>query len=152
MIHRLIVKYDKSDWLKNTERVLCACSEIGSGQRSRFLAQTRRIAASGDENDGMGRRSIGRLFRVFSIDECTVRTARGLDAITRWKKQGGGGREAKVEVEGCCIYMSYNDMANMILYVLFIFMHAETGHFKPHRILEKNFQFQSHTTVKEKLH
>ena len=49
-IHGLIVKYDKSDWLKNTERVLCACSEIGSGQRSRFLAQTRRIAASGDEN------------------------------------------------------------------------------------------------------
>ena len=50
MIHGLIVKSDKSDWLKSTERVLCACSEIGSGQRSRFLAQTRRIAASGDEN------------------------------------------------------------------------------------------------------
>ena len=49
-IHGLFVKYDKSHWLKNTEQVLCACSEIGSGQRSRFLAQTRRIAASGDEN------------------------------------------------------------------------------------------------------
>ena len=36
-IHGLIVKYDKSDWLKNTERVLCACSEIGSCQRSRIL-------------------------------------------------------------------------------------------------------------------
>ena len=46
-IHGLIVKYDKSDWLKNTERVLCACSEIGNG---RFLAKARRIAASGDEN------------------------------------------------------------------------------------------------------
>ena len=49
-IHGLIVKYDKSDWLKNTERVLCACSEIGSGQRSRSPTLTRRIAASGDEN------------------------------------------------------------------------------------------------------
>ena len=49
-IHGLIVKHDKSDWLKNTERDLCACSEIGISQRSRFLAQTRRIAASGDEN------------------------------------------------------------------------------------------------------
>ena len=50
-IHELIGKSDKSDWLKNTERVLCACSEIGSGQRSRSPAQTRRIAASGDENE-----------------------------------------------------------------------------------------------------
>ena len=41
---------NKSDWLKNTERVLCKRLEIGSGQRTRFLAQTRRIATSGDEN------------------------------------------------------------------------------------------------------
>ena len=46
-VQYLIVKCNKFDWLKTTERVLCACSEIGSRQRSRFLAQTRRIAATG---------------------------------------------------------------------------------------------------------
>ena len=29
-----LFKSDKSDWLKTTERVLCRCSKIGSGQRS----------------------------------------------------------------------------------------------------------------------
>ena len=57
-IHGLIVKYDQSDWLRNTERVPCACSEIGSGQRSRSLGQTRRIAASGDENESTKSRTI----------------------------------------------------------------------------------------------
>ena len=47
---RTLVKSDKSDWLKSTERVLFVCPEIGSAQRSRSQAQTRRIAASGDEN------------------------------------------------------------------------------------------------------
>ena len=47
---RFIVKSEKSDWLKNTEPVICACSVIGIGQRSRSLVQTRRIAASGDAN------------------------------------------------------------------------------------------------------
>ena len=46
-IHGLIVK---SDWLKITEQVLCTCSEIGSAQRSRSPAQTRRIVGTGDEN------------------------------------------------------------------------------------------------------
>ena len=32
-------------------------------------------------------------FRVFSIDERAVRTARELDASTKRKKQGGGGGE-----------------------------------------------------------
>ena len=54
-IHGLIVKSEKSDWLKDTERELCAssclCSEIGNGQSSRTLMETRRIAGSGDEND-----------------------------------------------------------------------------------------------------
>ena len=50
-IHGLIAKSDKSDWLKITERVLYACSEIGSDQRSQSLAQTRRIVGSGDENE-----------------------------------------------------------------------------------------------------
>ena len=47
VIHGLIVKSHKSDWLKSSEQVLCACSKIGSGQRSQSLAQTRRIFASG---------------------------------------------------------------------------------------------------------
>ena len=33
-IHGLIVKSDKSDWLKITEQVICAYSEIVSGHRS----------------------------------------------------------------------------------------------------------------------
>ena len=45
-----VVKSNKTDWLKTTERVLCACSGNGSGQRSQFLVQTRRITASRDEN------------------------------------------------------------------------------------------------------
>ena len=49
-IHGLIVKSDKYDWLENTERALYPCSEIGTDQRSRSLAQTRRIADSRDEN------------------------------------------------------------------------------------------------------
>ena len=46
----LIVKSDKSDWLKITEGVLCARSKVGTGQRSRTLALTRMIVVSGDEN------------------------------------------------------------------------------------------------------
>ena len=52
-IHGLILKSDKSDWLKIIQRIFCACSKIGTGQRSRFLVLTKRIAASGDENDTM---------------------------------------------------------------------------------------------------
>ena len=49
-IHGLIVKSDKSDWLTIIEKIFCACSKIGTGQRSRFLVLTKRIAASGEEN------------------------------------------------------------------------------------------------------
>ena len=40
------------------------------------------------------------IFRVFSIDERAVRTARELDASVKRKKQGGGGRGAKKKIEG----------------------------------------------------
>ena len=52
---RYSVKSDKSDWLNNIERILCACSKAGTGQRSRFLVLTKRIAASGDDNVGKTR-------------------------------------------------------------------------------------------------
>ena len=45
-----LFKSDKSDWLKTAERVLCACSKIRTGQGSRFLVLTKRIAAFGEEN------------------------------------------------------------------------------------------------------
>ena len=44
-------KSDESYWLKTSERILCACSKIGKGQRSLFLVLTKRIAASEDKND-----------------------------------------------------------------------------------------------------
>ena len=49
-IRGLIVKSYKSDWLKIIEWIFCACSKIGTGQRSRFFVLTKRIAASRDEN------------------------------------------------------------------------------------------------------
>ena len=51
-IHGLIVKSDQSDWLKIIEKLICACSKVGTCQRSRFLALTKRIKAYGDENGG----------------------------------------------------------------------------------------------------
>ena len=46
-----LINLNQPDWLKNEEWILCACSKIGTGQRSRFLVLTKRIAASGDENE-----------------------------------------------------------------------------------------------------
>ena len=48
--HGLIVKCDKSDWMKIIEIIFCASSRIGTGQRSRFFVLTKRIAATEDEN------------------------------------------------------------------------------------------------------
>ena len=61
-------KSDKSNWLKITERVLCAWSKIGSGQRSRFLVLTKRMVTSGDENASR-----------------TVLGALGLSRLTAWQ-------------------------------------------------------------------
>ena len=66
-----LFKSDKFDWLKTTERVLFACSKIGSGQRSRFLMLTKGIVASvGDspyQNSNMTARLSGKIFFFFNI-------------------------------------------------------------------------------------
>ena len=49
-IFRLIVKSNKSDWLKMQNKYSAHAPKIGSGQRSRFSVLTKRIAASGNKN------------------------------------------------------------------------------------------------------
>ena len=50
MNHGHIVKYGKSDWLKIQNKYSAHAQKIGSGQGSRSLVLTKRIAASGEEN------------------------------------------------------------------------------------------------------
>ena len=49
-IHGLIIKSEKSECLKISERALCPCLKIETGQNSRSLVLTKRIVAPGDEN------------------------------------------------------------------------------------------------------
>ena len=51
--HRLIVKSGKSDWLKIQSKYSAHVQKIGSGQRSWSLVLTKRIAASGNENEDL---------------------------------------------------------------------------------------------------
>ena len=55
-IHRHFIQSDKSHWLKMQNEYSAHAKAICSGQRSRFLVLTRRIAASGDENESNLRR------------------------------------------------------------------------------------------------